>query len=831
MLFQSSLWMKISMMKYTLPLFFSLSLFVGCSNDQAPDPPLSPSPPPSHHKKGLIQHDKVLPEIDLRLWYTQAATDWMQEALPIGNGYLAAMFFGGAAEERIQFNEESLWSGGKGEWAAYNGGNRPGAHEYLPQVRQLLQDGKYEEAHALARQELTGVIKENKGDSRWVGYGAYQSFGELYIRPAIQDTITRYRRELDLKKAVGKVRFKAGEVQHRRTYFASYPKRALVFHFENDAAEGVAYEIELSSLHQERKVRLEGDELIMRGTLSNNGMAFESRMKIDAHGAQVSYDQGLVKIEATQKLDLYLTAATDYLNEYPRYQGRDFEKLNQETMTELAAANYDQLLTEHIEDYQGLFSRVTLNLKDSDNSGLPTDERLQAYQQGVEDPALEALYFQYGRYLLISSSRPGSLPANLQGKWNHINNPPWASDYHANINIQMIYWPAEVTNLSEVHEPLIEYIDRLRAPGRQSAKDFFNARGWIVNTMNNTFGFTAPGWDFPWGFFPAGAAWYGQHVWQHYEYNPDDDYLRNKAYPILKEAALFWLDYLTEDETGQLVSSPSYSPEHGGISTGAYMDIQIVWDLFTNTIQALDILRIEPDFKAELISAKEKLLPLRIGRLWQLQEWKEDLDDPENKHRHLSHLFALYPGKQISTIKTPELAEAARKSLVARGNEGTGWSIGWKINFWARLHNSFNAYTMLRRALKLTGDKSVNMSDGGGVYSNLLSTHPPFQLDGNMGVTAGVAEMLIQSHAGVIELLPALPYAWKEGAVKGLKARGGVEVDLSWSNGQLVQARVRNTSPGSFRLKYGEAEATFSAFSRAQEMSWDGKQMGRNAGN
>lgn len=803
-------------MKYILPLFLSAYLLLGCTGDHAHDHEHQ-----DHHHHH--DHDAQLPETELKLWYEQAAEDWMQEALPIGNAYLAAMFFGGPEEERIQFNEESLWSGGKGEWEAYNGGNRPGAYKYLPQVRQLLQAGKYEEAHALARKELTGVIKENQGDSRWVGYGAYQSFGDLYIRPSLAGAVTNYRRELDISEAVGRVNFEAAGIKHERTYFASYPKRALVFRFENDAAEGLAYEIELTSLHEERQIRLEGNELIMAGALSNNGMAFESRLKIEPHGAKVTFDQGRIQIQATQKLDLYLTAATDYQNEYPHYTGRDLKKLNQETMTSLAALTYDQVLAEHIKDYQALFSRVTFNLPTSETSELSTDQRLQAYQEGAQDPALEALYFQYGRYLLISSSRPGSLPANLQGKWNHINNPPWASDYHANINIQMIYWPAEVTNLSEVHQPLIEYIDRLRAPGRQSAKDFFNARGWIVNTMNNTFGFTAPGWDFPWGFFPAGAAWYGQHVWQHYEYKPDRAYLENKAYPILKEAALFWLDYLTQDEAGHLVSSPSYSPEHGGISTGAYMDIQIVWDLFSNTIQALDILGIEPDFKAELSRAKEKLLPLRIGRWGQLQEWKEDLDDPENKHRHLSHLFALYPGNQISALETPELAEAARTSLVARGNEGTGWSIGWKINFWARLYDGDSAYSMLRRALKWSGDKSVNMSDGGGVYANLFSTHPPFQLDGNMGVTAGVAEMLMQSHAGVIELLPALPASWPAGSVKGLKARGGVEIDLSWANGQLVQAKVRNAQAGSYRLKYKGTETTFSALSGGQEMNWDGQ--------
>lgn len=766
---------------------------------------------------------KPAPEAsDLRLWYEQPAEDWMQEALPIGNGFLGAMFFGGVQEERIQFNEESLWSGGKGEWVDYTGGNRPGAYQYLPEVRRLLGEGKYDEAHALANRELTGVIKENLG-GKWTGFGAYQSFGDLYIRPEHEGEVSDYIRQLDIGKSLGQVSYRNGAVRHKRTYFASYPRRALIFRLENNASDGVDYVLELTSLHRNKTISLKENELIMRGALENNGMAFESRMRIETDGAGLSFDEGKLKIPAAQTVTLYLTAATDYLNEYPAYKGHDYERLNAETMAGITAATYDEMLEAHISDYQTLFDRVQLNLGETNLDTLPTDRRLIAYQSGAPDPGLEALYFQYGRYLLISSSRPGSLPANLQGKWNHVNDPPWASDYHANINIQMIYWPAEVTNLPEVHEPFIEYIDRLRPPGRQSAKDFFNARGWIVNTMNNVFGFTAPGWAFPWGFFPGGGAWYAQHVWQHYAFNPDEDYLRNKAYPIMKEAALFWLDYLTEDEDGYLVSSPSYSPEHGGISTGAYMDIEIVWDLFSNTIKVLEILKTDEAFKRELIAAREKLLPLQIGRWGQLQEWKEDVDDPENKHRHLSHLFALHPGDQITVVETPELAEAARKSLIARGNEGTGWSIAWKVNFWARLHDPQNAYAMLRRALKLSGDKGYNMVDGGGVYPNLFSTHPPFQLDGNMGLTAGIAEMLLQSHAGVIDLLPALPQAWPSGSVKGLKARGGVEVDISWKDGELTEARIKAALPGRYKMKYRDAEQTVEITTAGQEVTWDGK--------
>ena len=396
------------------------------------------------------------------------------------------------------------------------------------------------------------------------------------------------------------------------------------------------------------------------------------------------------------------------------------------------------------------------------------------------------------------------MPANLQGKWNDKTNPPWASDYHSNINIPMIYWPAEVTNLSECHEPLIEYIDKLRPPGRKSAKDFFNADGWIVNTMNNPFGYTAPGWDFPWGFFPGGAAWYSRHVWEHYQFTQDLDFLKEKGYPIMKEAALFWLDYLTKDSNGNLVSSPSYSPEHGGISTGAYMDIEIAWDIFNNCIKATDVLEIDMAFQKELVLAKAKLLPLQIGKWGQLQEWKEDIDDPENKHRHVAHLYALHPGNQINAVQTPELIDAARVSLDARGDDGTGWSIGWKINFWARLFDGDRSYKLLRRAMAITLDDGVNMTDGGGVYANLFSTHPPFQLDGNMGATAGMAEMLLQSHSGEIHILPALPGSWPTGKITGLKTRGGFEVDIEWKAGRLTGVRIQTPIAQPITVRYGE---------------------------
>ena len=745
---------------------------------------------------------------DLELWYDQPATDWMTEALPIGNGYVGAMFFGGIAEEHIQFSEGTLWSGGPDSNPDYNFGIRKEAYKLLPKVRALLMEGKNIEAHQLLESEFTGTIHTGKKYNGDFGdYGAQQTMGDIFIKVGHTGVAENYKRSLDISKALGNVEYSIKNEKYRRTYFGNYPSNTMVYHFESSVKTD--YEIRFDTPHIMVNQDYKDGVYSFEGKVADNEMPFETKLSLKLSDGKITYKDGIIFIKAAKDLVILNTASTGYTLQFPTYKGNDYKAANTRVLQNLEGKSLADLKKEHITDYSNLFDRVSLNLGANTKQSVPTNERLIAFHNGAEDAGMESLYFQYARYLMISASRPKTMSMNLQGKWNNSTNPPWAGDYHSNINLEMIYWPAELTNLSECHEPFLDYIESLVAPGTLAAKEFFNTRGWITNVMTNAFGFTSPGWGIDWGFFPAGAAWFSQHLWDHYDFTQDQTYLKTKAYPIMKEAALFWIDYLTPDENGRLISMPSYSPEHGGISKGASMDHQIAWDILNNCIKAAEVLGIDDEFTATAKLTRDGILRPQIGSWGQLQEWKEDVDDPKNEHRHISHLFALHPGNQISTTQTPELAEAAKVTLNARGDSGTGWSRAWKLNFWARLNDGNRAHKMLKNLLKPVFETTVEMSTAGGTYPNLLCAHPPFQLDGNMGGAAGMVEMLLQSQSGIIELLPALPDAWATGDVKGLKARGGFEVAISWEEGRVKDAKIMGKPNQLGRVKVNSEILTF----------------------
>lgn len=737
------------------------------------------------------------------LKYDKPAKVWMNEALPIGNGYMGAMFFGGTVTDEVQISEESFWAGGPRAGKHYKRGNKIEGWKHLDEVRALLKKGDKAGAAALAERYFIGEITPTAAKDQFGDFGGNQTFGSVMVTVDATDTVYgNYRRSLDLENALGQVEYMMGGVGFRNTYFASYPARMVLMKYENEAPKGRDYVISFQTPHTVSFKLAGKDVLAIKGKLASNGLPFEGKILVKTDGKPVMKD-GRYRVKNAKYVELYVSVATAYLNQYPEYIGNDYEAVNNRAMSLARNTDFDVLKQEHQKDFNALFGRVKIDLGHSEQEKLTTDKRQLQHSRGAYDPGLEALYFQYGRYLLISSSRPGTMPAHLQGRWNHLLNAPWACDYHMNINLQMIYWPAEVTNLSECHQPLIEYIDKLREPGRVTAKEYFNARGWSVHTMNNAYGYTAPGWSFYWGYAPNSAAWLCRHLWEHFDYTRDESYLKETAWPIMKEVGEFWLDYLSEDTDGTLVSSPSFSPEHGSIAVGAAIDQEIAWDLFTNLLAADEYVKEKSGFIDSIRVARERLSPLKIGRFGQLQEWKEDLDDPRNEHRHVSHLYALYPGNQISFATTPKLAEAARRSLVYRGEGGTGWSLAWKINFWARLLDGNQSYKMLRNILRPSVSQGTYYnSSGSGSYSNLLCAHPPFQIDGNMGAVSGIAELLLQSYTGDICLLPALPAAWPTGYVKGLKARGGYTVDIDWKDGLLKEVTVTASLPGTCLLKY-----------------------------
>jgi len=750
---------------------------------------------PVGHPRAALSTDAEDRSVPLRLWYTSPAANWESWGLPIGNGAMGGVVFGAVNTERIQFNEKTLWSGGPAPGRDYTNGNwREPRPDALQQARRLI-----DEQVQVDPGPITALLGQSK-----VGYGSYSTFGELRLAFGDLGPASDYVRDLDIDNAIASVSFTAGGVAYRREFFASYPDGVLVVRVTADQPGALSFDVQqtIPSGRSNAQRTLSGGRLTVAGNLDDNGLRFESQVHVTAEGGSVAPNGQVLTVSGADAVTIVLAAGTDYADTYPDYRGPDPHARVTATVDAAAAKSYAELRAAHIADYRRLFDRVELDLG-QELPALPTDQLLSAYGTGTLSPAheryLEVLYTQYGRYLLISSSRPGSLPANLQGVWAEGTSNPWGADYHVNINLQMNYWPAEVTNLAETAQPLHEFIEALRSPGRVSAREMFGADGWVVHNETNPYGFTGVH-DWPTSFwFPEANGWLARHLWEHYQFTRDEAFLADTAYPVLREAAEFWLDFLVEDpRDGLLVASPSFSPEHGPYTAGAAMSQQIVWDLLTTTVAASEILGVDADFRAELRDTLARLDPgLRIGSWGQLQEWKVDIDDPRNQHRHVSHLYALHPGAQLDPRRDPELAAAARTSLEARGDGGTGWSKAWKINFWARLLDGDRAHKLFYELLT------------GSTLPNLWDTHPPFQIDGNFGATAGVAEMLLQSHTGVIEVLPALPAAWDAGSYEGLRARGDVEVDVAWSGGTADRITVTAGRSGPLTLRNELFEGRF----------------------
>ena len=746
-----------------------------------------------------------------QLWFSNPAIKW-EDALPIGNGRLGAMIFGGIDKERLQLNDITLWSG-----KPQSDIDREDAYIYLPLVRQLINEKQYAKAQNLINEHFT-----NKGGGFDAAYSSsYQTLGDLTVERRILGEITSYIRFLDIDNAVAGVKFTCNDIIYTTEYFSSATDDVIICRFTASKQGTINLRFSLSRENAEEVYILGSDTVLMKGRASCkvDDMIYETEAKAVAEGGIITASGTYVSVSDADSLTIYIAAGTDYISDPSKgYKTCDPHSKICKTVELAITKSFNNARLSHITEYKSFYERLSLEIDGLSNCDLPTDLRLIRYNQGEEDIGLVILFYQFGRYLLISSSRPSNpLPANLQGLWADGLDTPWHGDYHTNINVQMNYWPAGQTNLSDCNIPLVNLIKTLVKPGRKTAKAYYDAEGWTVYTITNVWGWTSPGWESAWAQFPCAGAWMCQHLFEHYAYTQDIEYL-NDIYPVLKENCIFNMSILVEDDDSTLITNPSTSPENnfkdndgnqGWVCKGNSVDRQIIFDNFDRMINVCEILDKDRGFKEKLIELKDRIKKPQIGKAGQLLEWYGDwdLNAPEPQHRHVSHMFALHPGTQITPENTPELAQACKKSLEMRGDSGTGWSKAWKINFWARLHDGNHAYKLLREQLNYVNNTDYNYTNGGGVYSNLFDAHPPFQIDGNFGATAGITEMFLQSHimdeygVYIINLLPALPDLFKNGGIKGIAARGNFIVNIDWQNNSLFSAEIISKSGGICKVR------------------------------
>lgn len=722
-------------------------------------------------------------------YFDKPASIW-EESIPLGNGRIGMMPWGGIEKERVVLNEISLWSGNKQD------ADNPEAYKYLGEIRRLLFEKKNKEAQELMYKTFTCKGKGSAG----LEYGKFQIFANLYVDFIYPDKseATQYKRVLDMNNALSTVSFSKNDVEYKREYFTSFSDDIGLVKYTASKPGTLSLKISLQR-DESFKTYASGNTLYIFGQLeageNHSGMKYLGMVKVINKGGELSATDKEIDIKNANEVTLYVSLATNY-------NGTNHEKTASDLLNN-AGVNYEKLKKKHIAKYQALFNRVDLTLEKNKNSSLAIDKRLEAFTTDKTDYDLAALYMQYGRYLLISSTREGSLPPNLQGLWAPQINTPWNADYHLNINLQMNLWGAEMFNLSELHKPTIEFVKSLVEPGEKTAKIYYNSRGWVVHILSNVWGFTSPGEHPSWGATNTAGAWMCQHLWEHYLYTQDKEYLKS-VYPTMKGAALFFEDMLIEDpNNGYLVTAPTTSPENAyitpsgdvvSICAGSAMDNQIIRELFTNVANAAKILEVDNEWIKDISAKKERLAPTSIGKYGQVMEWLEDYEESEIHHRHVSQLYGLHPGNELTYEKTPEPMQAAKVTLTRRGDQSTGWSMAWKINFWARLKDGNKAY-------KLIGDLLKPAENNWGTYPNLFSAHPPMQIDGNFGGSAGIGEMLLQSHEGFIELLPAIPDGWKNGEVRGMKVRGGAEISFKWKDNKIQNIHITATANNQFVIK------------------------------